>query len=127
MAMERFRASPLPNPPPEYDPQYLRQLIRVIEIYFSQLDSLTPNHAQSYRANILYGALVARNVTTAEKDALDAVVGMVVFDTDLDKLCVYTLSTGWEAITSAVIVEANVTLTGVGASASVGTSTVSTP
>jgi hypothetical protein len=35
----RFRSSPLPNPPIIYDPQYVRQLIRVIELYFSQLDA----------------------------------------------------------------------------------------
>ena len=50
MALERFKAAPLPNPPAQYDPQYLRQLIRVLEIYFNQLDSLSPNQAQSYRA-----------------------------------------------------------------------------
>lgn len=55
MALENFRASSLPNPGPEYDPQYLRQLIRSIELYFSQLDSLAPNHAQSYRASQFFG------------------------------------------------------------------------
>lgn len=34
-----FKNSPLPNPGPQYDPQYVRQLIRVLELYFSQLDS----------------------------------------------------------------------------------------
>ena len=42
MALERFKAAPLPNPPAQYDQQYLRQLIRVLEIYFNQLDSTTP-------------------------------------------------------------------------------------
>ena len=51
MALEKFKAAPLPNPPVQYDPQYVRQLVRVLEIYFSQLDSLTPNQAQSYRAD----------------------------------------------------------------------------
>jgi hypothetical protein len=55
MALERFKAAPLPNPPAQYDPQYVRQLIRVIEIYFNQLDSNTPNQAQSYRADNFYG------------------------------------------------------------------------
>lgn len=35
----KFRFSPLPNPPTAYDPQYIRQLIRVLELYFNQLDS----------------------------------------------------------------------------------------
>jgi hypothetical protein len=55
MALDRFRASPLPNPPAEYDPQYIRQVIRVLENYFSQLDSNTPNHAQSYTADDFFG------------------------------------------------------------------------
>jgi hypothetical protein len=53
MALEKFKAAPLPNPPVQYDPQYVRQLVRVLEIYFSQLDSLTPNQAASYRAEAL--------------------------------------------------------------------------
>lgn len=56
MALDKFRAAPLPNPPAQYDPQYLRQVIRVIETYFSQLDSNTPNYAQSYTADFFYGS-----------------------------------------------------------------------
>lgn len=55
MALEKFRAAPLPIPGIEYDQQYMLQLIRVIGLYFSQLDSLTPNQAQSYRADNFYG------------------------------------------------------------------------
>ena len=51
MAMNKFRAAPLPNPPAQYDAQYIRQVIRVLETYFSQLDSKTPNYAQSYTAD----------------------------------------------------------------------------
>ena len=53
MALDKFRAAPLPNPPAQYDPQYIRQMIRVIEVYFSQLDSNTPNHAQKYTTDSL--------------------------------------------------------------------------
>lgn len=56
MALTRFKAAPLPNPPSEYDAQYIRQLIRVLETYFSQLDSNTPNYAQSYTADFFYGS-----------------------------------------------------------------------
>jgi hypothetical protein len=55
MALTKFRASPLPNAPAQYDPQHIRQMIRVIETYFSQLDSNTPNYAQSYTADFFYG------------------------------------------------------------------------
>lgn len=56
MALTKFKAAPLPNPPAHYDPQYIRQLIRVLETYFSQLDSNTPNYAQSYTADYFYGS-----------------------------------------------------------------------
>ena len=55
MALELFKASPLPSPPDDYEPQYFRQFLRTLEIYFSQLDSLTPNQAKSYRADNFYG------------------------------------------------------------------------
>jgi hypothetical protein len=57
MALERFRATPLPVPTPDYDQQYMTQLIRVLGLYFTQLDSLTPNQANSYRADNFYGGL----------------------------------------------------------------------
>ena len=56
MALTRFRAAPLPQPPAEYDPQHIRQFIRVLENYFSQLDSKTPNFAESYTADFFYGS-----------------------------------------------------------------------
>lgn len=57
MAMEKFRAPPLPVPSPTYDQQYMTQLIRVLGLYFTQLDSLTPNQANSYRADNFWGGL----------------------------------------------------------------------
>ena len=69
MALVRFKHAPLPNPPSDYDPQYVRQMIRVLEIYFNQLDSLTPNQAQSYTADEFIGGnfsgddITASNVT----------------------------------------------------------------
>lgn len=55
MALSNFKAAPLPNAPAQYDPQYIRQVIRVLETYFSQLDSNTPNYAQSYTADDFFG------------------------------------------------------------------------
>ena len=71
MALERFRASPLPIPPAEYSPEHFRQLIRVIELYFSQLDSLTPNQAESYRANNFYGGNFTGGNVTADAVTVD--------------------------------------------------------
>jgi hypothetical protein len=93
MALERFKAAPLPNPPAQYDPQYVRQLIRVIEIYFNQLDSVTPNQAQSYRADNFYGgnftgaSLTADNVTASSLIASHADIDRVdALYTDTDDL-----------------------------------------
>jgi hypothetical protein len=55
MALDKFNAPPLPNPPGDWDAQYMRQVLRVLEIYFSQLDSNTPNHAQKYTADEFVG------------------------------------------------------------------------
>jgi len=55
MALNKFKAAPIPNPPAQYDPQYMRQVIRVIETYFSQLDSRAGNNAESYTADAFIG------------------------------------------------------------------------
>ena len=65
MALVRFKHTPLPNPPLDYDPQYVRQMIRVLEIYFNQLDSLTPNQAQSYTADEFIGGNFSGDDITA--------------------------------------------------------------
>lgn len=81
MALDRFRAAPLPNPPSEWDPQYMRQVIRVLENYFSQLDSNTPNNAQKYTANEFVGGIftgtniTATNVVTTNLSAQQAAIG----------------------------------------------------
>ena len=57
MALERFNAPILPNPPSNLSPEvqdYCRQLIRVLGVYFNYLDSQTPNMAQSYRATVAF-------------------------------------------------------------------------
>lgn len=55
MALDKFKAPPLPNPPGVWDAQYMRQVLRVLELYFSQMDSNTPNHAQKYTADSFVG------------------------------------------------------------------------
>lgn len=108
MALKLFKFTPLPTPPPEYEPQYFQQFIRTLELYFSKLDSLTPQQAQSYTADAFLGGgntgmsasgVLFPNLTTTEKNALTAVAGCVVFDTTLGKLCVYSGS-AWQTITS---------------------------
>lgn len=65
MALDRFKAAPLPNPPALWDPQYVRQLIRVLELYFSQLDSRTPNNAEQYSADRFVGGTFSGTEITA--------------------------------------------------------------
>jgi hypothetical protein len=48
MAMVFFRASPLPRPLREYSEEQMFQMIRVLELYFGQLDSQTPLQAEYY-------------------------------------------------------------------------------
>lgn len=81
MALDRFRAPPLPNPPQQWDAQYVRQLLRAIEVYFSQLDSRTPNNAEQYSADRFVGGsfsgtdINATSVTTTTLDAIGGSVG----------------------------------------------------
>jgi hypothetical protein len=70
MAMERFRAPPLPVPPKVYDQLYMTQVIRVLGLYFSQLDSQTPNQANSYRAlQFIGGNFIGESVTADDVTA----------------------------------------------------------
>ena len=66
MALEKFRAPALPIPAAEYDQRTMTDIIRALRLYFNQLDSLTPNQAQSYRADNFYGGEFDGTVMTAE-------------------------------------------------------------
>lgn len=55
MGMVQFRAPALPLPGQTYSPQQMDELVRALRIYFNQLDSLTPNQAESYRADAFIG------------------------------------------------------------------------
>jgi hypothetical protein len=78
MALDKFKAAPLPNPPSQWDPQYMRQVIRVLENYFSQLDSRAYNNSEQYSADRFIGgsfsgtSVDATDVSTA---ALDFIAG----------------------------------------------------
>ena len=81
MALDRFKAAPLPNPPAQWDPQYMRQVIRVLETYFSQLDSRAFNNSEQYSADRFIGGsfsgtdITANNVATTSLSAQQAVIG----------------------------------------------------
>lgn len=58
-----FKNAPLPIPPIEYSPEYGRQLIRVLELYFSQLDAWNLQ---------VYNALKELGVNPLSPTSLDA-------------------------------------------------------
>jgi hypothetical protein len=89
MALDKFKAAPLPNAPAQYDAQYIRQVIRVLETYFSQLDSRTPNNAQQYTADEFVGGnftgtnITATNASVITLDAVAAEINSQYSD-DID-------------------------------------------
>ncbi len=90
MALEKFKPSPLPRPPAAYSYLYMFDFIRVLELYFQQLESITPNQALSYRAEDFYGSGVylttpkAQYTSVATQTAASTTDGYVVsFDAAL--------------------------------------------
>lgn len=63
MAMEKFKAPPLPLPTQGYDQQYMVHLVRTLGLYFDKLDSKTPHQADSYRALQFYGGTFSGDVS----------------------------------------------------------------
>ena len=55
MALVGFRAPALPLPSGEYDLRQQSELVRSLRLYFNLIDSLTPQQAQSYRAENFFG------------------------------------------------------------------------
>ncbi len=110
MALVNFRAAPLPNPPGNYDAQYLRQMIRTLERYFSQLDSLTPNQAQSYKADefiggtfsgdAISGTAVTADSLTARSGSIDLMTSETLFSDYLDSNSVHTHAIQTSTITA---------------------------
>ena len=100
MALDKFRAAPIPNPPPQWDAQYMRQVIGVLETYFSQLDSRAANNASAYTADFFYGSGVHLSFpygqfqSSADQTAAAIDVAYVVTYTQSDFLDGVTLSSG---------------------------------
>lgn len=57
MGMQKFRAPALPLPGQQYDQQQMTQFLRALQLYFNQLDSLTPIQVDSITADNFYGGL----------------------------------------------------------------------
>lgn len=57
MALIGFKAPALPLPRKEYDRGQMELFTNALRLYFNQLDSLTPQQANSYKADNFYGGL----------------------------------------------------------------------
>jgi hypothetical protein len=57
MALIGFKAPALPLPSREYDRRQQDLLVNALRLYFNLLDSLTPQQANSYKADNFYGGL----------------------------------------------------------------------
>ena len=71
MGMIKFRAPALPLPRELYDRQYFDQFIRVLTIYFNQLDSKTPLQNDYY----VGGGWFLTNPHIAASDSTDQIAG----------------------------------------------------
>ena len=92
MAMVFFRASPLPRPLREYSEEQMLQMIRVIELYFGQLDSQTPLQAEFFRGRgdqLLIPHIAASDST--DQRTTDDTATVINFDT-LDSGSGWTLN-----------------------------------
>lgn len=83
MAMEKFRSTPLPMPPQQYDPVYMRQFIQVLELYFGRMDSQTPLQAEYFkgRGNELTFPHLAASDTTDQYAGGDDTPTLVEWNT----------------------------------------------
>jgi len=86
MALLRFKAPTLPFMLPTYDQARMQELVRVLGIYFNQLDAKTDNYAASYAARYFYpGERIAVMWSSGEgtpEGAVTAPVGSLWTRTD---------------------------------------------
>lgn len=70
MALDFARMGQLPNAPPQYNAVHIREVLRALELYFAQLDSGMPNHADKYTANEFVGKLFTTVAAVMEQAAI---------------------------------------------------------
>jgi hypothetical protein len=78
MAFTGFRAPALPLPPNDYNRQQFDELFRALRIYFNLIDSLTPQQAQSYRADSFFGGNFTGDSVSATSVSGGAINGGVI-------------------------------------------------
>ena len=75
MALDKFKAPTLPAAPPQYNPDYFRQVFRAVEIYFSQLDSSAYNNASRYTADEFVGGSFSTTSVVLDPNASETIDG----------------------------------------------------
>jgi len=78
MALVGFRAPALPLPPNDYNRQQFDELVRALRVYFNLIDSLTPQQAQSYRADNFFGGNFTGDSVSATSVSGGAINGGVI-------------------------------------------------
>jgi len=83
MGLRLFNAPALPKPPDGYEPGYFKQLTRILGLYFSQLDSLTPVQSEYfYGSGVFLTHPYAEAVSNTNQTAASTTLAYVVtFDT----------------------------------------------
>lgn len=96
MAMIKFVAPALPLPSANYDVDYQANLIRILRLYFNQLDSNTPLQADYFkgRGDQLLNPHIAASDTTDQYATGNNVATLVQWNS-LDAASGFTLSTGY--------------------------------
>jgi hypothetical protein len=90
---KNFIAPAIPVPPVEYDQRYSTDLIRVLRLYFNQLD------------NFLAIATIPEFGSTADRPTTNLAIGQQYFDTDLGTtgIPIWWDGSDWVDATGAVV------------------------
>ena len=108
MALEKFRAPALPFPTDQYSRKYLEDVVRALRLYFQQLDSSTPNQAQSYRADNFYGGNFQADDLLADTVEASKFIGGDIHAHQTDFWSVLAYSAALSALQSSRIISSDV-------------------
>jgi len=80
MAQANVVAPRLPNPPHEYSVQFMEQLLRVLRLYFNQLDNASPISAATQRN----GTKITAGLSFSQPDPTNPGAFVISLPTDAD-------------------------------------------
>jgi len=82
MAAKNVKAPRLPNAPQEYDPRFIEELLRILNLYFAQLDNPGPLAAATQRG----GGKIVSALSFTEPGASSGTVVSLPTQADLASL-----------------------------------------